>query len=121
MSDNEPELRPHLNPMKVKPERLHFEELIERHISSTVLGEPMEYTWALITRMVQREDGQIGIEPGYMLVISCRSPILRPPRVSITDVVWDAYPVDATVTQLIDKMIGQLFDLRRKLCSTATN
>jgi hypothetical protein len=29
--------------------------------------------------------------------------------------------VDATVTQLIDMMVEQLLDIRRKLCSTATN
>lgn len=59
--------------------------------------------------------GPQGVTAGYMLIISCRSPVLSPPRMAHAQVIPDAWPDDATVSAAVGACLDALAQVRRKL------
>lgn len=56
-----------------------------------------------------------GVAAGYLLVISCRSPILVPPRMAHSQVIADAWPDEATLAAAVGTCLDSLARLRAKL------
>lgn len=59
--------------------------------------------------------GPQGFTAGYVLIISCRSPVLSPPRMAHAQVIPDAWPDDATVSAAVGACLDALAQVRRKL------
>ena len=91
----------------------HFLETIAARLSETVLGQDIDYDMAP------------SILPGpeafvaYVLILSCRSPVLAPPRIAVTDLILDANPGDHALTESVDRAVGQLMQVRRQLLGAA--
>lgn len=56
-----------------------------------------------------------GVTAGYLLVISCRSPVLSPPRMAHAQAIPDAWPDENTLSAAIGMCLDQLAQVRRKL------
>jgi hypothetical protein len=99
--------------------RGHFREHVEKIISETVLGDPVSYDIAPV--VVPSPDGSGNMVVAYLLVLSCRSPVLRPPRIAVSDVIYDGHPSDEQLAGAVTKAITSLFEVRRQLCSQQLN
>lgn len=56
-----------------------------------------------------------GLAAGYLLIISCRSPLLAPPRMAHSQVIADAWPDEATLATAVGACLEALAQLRAKL------
>jgi hypothetical protein len=59
--------------------------------------------------------GPQGVTAGYILIISCRSPVLSPPRMAHAQAIADAWPDDATLSAAVGACLDALAAVRRKL------
>jgi hypothetical protein len=56
---------------------------------------------------------------GYLLIISCRSPLLAPPRIAVPDMIYDCYPSEDQVRYSVLRTVETLFGMRAGLCRGA--
>jgi hypothetical protein len=59
--------------------------------------------------------GPQGFTAGYMVIISCRSPVLVPPRMAHAQLIPDAWPDDATLSAAVGMCLDELAAARKKL------
>jgi hypothetical protein len=57
-------------------------------------------------------------EIAYILVVSCRSPLVAPPRIAAPAVIADAWPAEPHVAAAVAEALEGLADLRRQLLTT---
>lgn len=98
--------------------RDHFCDVIEKTIAETVLGDPVAYD--LGPCPMPLPDGS-GMAICYVLILSCRSPVLVPGRIAVNDIIWDGHPGDEQLRKSVTSTIEQLFEIRRQLASQRHN
>ena len=88
-----------------------YRQVIEKTINENVLGDPVEWDFSpvVVPQMLQA-----GAEPvcAYLLVLSCRSLLLSPPRVAVTDMLWDSCPSDEQIRTEVIASLDGLFKTR---------
>lgn len=92
-----------------------FRQIVEAKIAEIVLGDPIVYDLAPI--FIPDQNGQLLV--AYCLIVSCRSPVLSPPRIAISDLILDACPSKDQLEASVEKTITALFKLRAKLGQNA--
>ena len=95
--------------------REYMRETVNQALSETVLGEPMSFDIAPVL-VPNPQTGQMVV--GYMVVVSCRSPVLSPPRIAAFAVIVDAHPNDQQLEAAVKQNTESLFEMRRQLLST---
>lgn len=92
---------------------LRFQKVIKEEIDSGALGDVIEWDFSPVIY----PSGEPGGQPacGYVLILSCRSPLISPPRIAVYDATWDAAPSDHDVRQMVIKAIEALYKVRAGL------
>lgn len=89
-------------------------ELAARLIDEQVIGDAVDFDFGPVLLPDQQTPGLF--VPGYMLILSCRSPVLSPPRIAAFDPLYDAYPAEALIRAAVTSCVTTLFEARAKLC-----
>jgi hypothetical protein len=98
------------------PSRDHMLETIAERLAEIVLGLDVDYD--LAPAIVPCGPAQQPVV-AHLLILSCRSPLLSPPRISVSDLIYDTCPADPVLTDSVDKTVGQLLVLRQQMLSRA--
>lgn len=53
----------------------------------------------------------------YLLVLSCRSPLLSPPRIAVNDIIFDGYPSEQQVRHAVRRSLEALLGVREQMLS----
>lgn len=56
-----------------------------------------------------------GVTAGYLLVISCKSPVLAPPRIAAAQGISDPWPDEKALGAAVGSCLGVLAQMRAKL------
>jgi hypothetical protein len=100
--------------------RAELSAAVERLINARALGDA--YGFDIAPALIP---GPQGVAAGYLLIVSCRSPVLVPPRMAQVQVIPDAWPGDdalaAAVTACMDGLAQAKADLLKIPAQAAVN
>lgn len=92
--------------------RVLLEHAVKREIDQVYLGpEALHFDFGPI--LIPGPGGQ-GMA-GYLLILSCKSPLLTPPRIALPEIIADAYPSDSQIKDAVTKALATLIDARARL------
>jgi hypothetical protein len=122
MPDDPFEPPPDHPPLRVMYIRPHLEAVVEQTIAETILSNEV-FWYDISPNVVANPSGDPSMPPviGYVVIISCKSPVLSPPRIAISDVIYDGHPSDQQVESTVKGLLDSLFEVRRQLLSQRNN
>lgn len=94
-----------------------FRDTIAMRLAETVLGDPIGFD--LAPAVVPGPDGSPVV--AYVLILSCKSPLLSRPRISVSDMIADSCPSTAQLHEAVDRSVESLFKVRSQLHQSATS
>lgn len=94
-----------------------FAEVIETAINETVLGDRIDWDFSPAVMPAETRAGQP--VTAYLVILSCRSPLISPPRISVTDVIWDSCPSDEQIRHAVTRAVTALYEVRRDIAHGA--
>lgn len=95
---------------------VRYAKVIEDAITAGALGDSIEWDFTPIITVTAD-----GPSAGYVLILSCRSMMLVPPRIAVCAALADATPVDAVVRNLVTTSLDELYHLRSEMNKTRAN
>jgi hypothetical protein len=96
---------------------IRYAKVIEEAITAGALGDLIEWDFAPIITVT--EEGEPSA--GYVLILSCRSMMLVPPRIAVCAALPDGSPVDAVVCNLVTTSLDQLYHIRSEMNKLRAN
>lgn len=96
--------------MTAADRRAELSGAVERLINGRALGDSYGFDIGPVLIPSQQ-----GMAAGYLLVISCRSPVLMPPRMAQCQVIADTWPDEATLAVAVGACMDGLAAARAEL------
>lgn len=96
--------------MTAADRRAELSATVERLINGRALGD--SYGFDISPVLIPSPQG---ISTGYLLAISCRSPVLMPPRMAQVQVITDMWPDEATLAAAVGACMDGLAAARAEL------
>lgn len=97
---------------KVRNQLTDLRTTVERIISESTVGN-IDLSYDLGVVSFAGPDGGFGV--GYGLILSCKSPMIQPPRLCVSGIIPDGYPSEAQLKASVDELVKQLFQFRMKI------
>lgn len=96
--------------MTAADRRAELSGAVERLVNGRALGDA--YGFDIGPVLIPSPQGMAA---GYLLVISCRSPVLVPPRMAQVQVIADAWPDEATLASAVGACMDGIAAARAEL------
>lgn len=96
----------------ISDRRPELAALLDRILTEECLGEDFGYDIAPHIAATPA-----GLAAGYVLILSCRSPLVSPPRMASPYFIGDMWPDEENLRQAVKMCLDHLADLRRQMLS----
>lgn len=95
--------------------RPELASLVHGLLEGKVPLEDYGFDIAPVPQQLQQPDGSVVLAACYLLVISCRSPVLAPPRMYAAALIEDGWPGEPELSPAIAKCLADLERARNQL------
>lgn len=96
--------------MTITDRRPELAALVEKILAEESLGE--DFGFDIAPMIMAAPQGPL---PGYLLTLSCRSPLLKPPRLGAPAFIADIWPDEAKLRDGVQRCIKGIAELRLQM------